>query len=235
MNVEQRTRRFVCWGGPVVLLVGSGLVGYVAGAAAVAAAASVITALAAIGALWVAHKNLRHLVEDSRDRTRPYVYLELVPGLWGSAAVDLIVANFGESMAYDVSLEFKNIDWDAPLTAGEPDEVRPFIEKGLVGKSMVIPPHGRRRFAWQHQSDESQPRKGMPHVCDVTVTYAGPKSDVRSAAIYSNEFTLTTETHPAVPTPQRGLHREGKTVETELHNLDNVLRQLNVHVGELRR
>ena len=141
MNVEQRTRRVIYWGGPVVLLVGLGLLSYVAGAAAVAAAASAITALAAIGALWVAHRNLRHLVEDSRDRTRPYVYLELVPGLWGSAAVDLIVANFGESMAHDVTLEFKDIDWDAPLTAGEPDEVRPFIEKGLAGKSMVIPPH----------------------------------------------------------------------------------------------
>lgn len=235
MNVQQRTRRILYWGVPLVLIVGIGLVVEAVGTATVTAAASAVTAIVAIGALVVATKNLQQIVQDSHDRTRPYVYLELVPGLWGSAAVDLVVANFGESMAYDVRLEFNDVDWDAPLTKDEPDEVRPYVRKGLDGKSMFIPPHGRRRFAWQQQTDENHPRMGMPHECSITVTYAGPASGTRPAETYGEEYTLTTETHSAVPTPQRGLHRDGKTLQTELHNIDSVLRQLNVHVGELRR
>lgn len=78
-------------------------------AATVSAAATVITALIAVLAL-------QSTARDSRDRTRPLLVAELRRSTLGSQTQDLVIKNYGASVARDVTLIF-----DPPLT--ETDDI----------------------------------------------------------------------------------------------------------------
>ncbi len=95
-----------------------------------AAIGSILTALATSGLVAVAwfalggtRDQVKLIQEDSRRRTRPYVYLQIEPGLHGPGHWDLVVKNTGRTSASDVVINV------GVLTSEGDDD---YITDGLV-------------------------------------------------------------------------------------------------------
>lgn len=196
---------------------------------------AVVTAGAAVATAFIAWKSLTQLVDDSKQRTRPYVSAQLQPGLWGPGSSDLRVSNDGESMAYDVV-----IDFDIPDQNDWPEDewILPRLEKHLVGHSFYLPPHTAQRFMWRSKErpdERGEVVYGMPSPVTVTVMYNDLEhhdpdhQDVKDWR-FKEKYRLTNDLHAAVPVPQEGSENLDK-----LRSIDGVLRAIAVHIGELRR
>ncbi|MGV0870484.1 hypothetical protein [Corynebacterium kalidii] len=201
----------------------------------------VVTAGAAVATAFIAWKSLTQLVDDSKQRTRPYVSAQLQPGLWGPGSSDLRVSNDGESMAYDVV-----IDFDIPDRAAWPDKefILPRLEKHLVGHSFYLPPHTAQRFMWRSKEKPGQKDEveyGMTSDVTVTVMYNDEEHhDPGHGPVkhwhFKETYQATTALHGAVTVPQEGkMGTEGTALEKKLHSIDGALRAIAVHIGELRR
>ena len=189
---------------------------------ALGALSSIATAIAAIAAVV----SLRLMARDSWDRSKPYVYAQPVPGLWGGGSADLRVVNHGQSLARDVRIEFKDFDWS---DLGE-DHVLKALDKGVRGKKVDLPPGAALRFMWRHISKEGV-RYGMPDEQWVDIRYV----DVRGKC-HSEKYLISNLMAKAMPTPIQGAERtSGEKEVREIANISLAIRALNNHVGELRR
>jgi len=66
---------------------------------------------------------------DSVEQTRPYVYVEVVPSLFGAGCWDIRISNVGKSCARDLTLE---TEWPA-----KPDDVAQSVRE-LFGTPSVL-------------------------------------------------------------------------------------------------
>ncbi|GEM_PF-4713604 len=107
-----------------------------------------LSTLAAVGALLVSVATLfvaviqigrasRQLRADSEERTRPYIFLDVVPGLQGTRVWDLIISNTGKTTARDV-----RISLNQDLPTDEADKVGPNLAK-LFEAGLTLPPGSR--------------------------------------------------------------------------------------------
>ncbi|WP_157180045.1 hypothetical protein [Rhodococcus sp. P14] len=92
----------------------------VAWGSAVSAGATTIAAVAAVAAAVVAIRTLRASKRDSRDRSRPMVgaFLEKEPHP-NSRTADLVVRNYGASVAYNVEVTFDPVIANTGTRSGE--------------------------------------------------------------------------------------------------------------------
>lgn len=173
---------------------------------------------------------LRMIRKDSHDRTRPYVQLDVVPGLQGPGSWDLMIENRGASTALDVV-----VDGGAYLPQDAQDHIVPDLQKYLLAPKTLVP-GARRRVMWGYSLDNPHIRAGVLEPRDVVVTYL----DERKATSwrgkkrpYRNTFKVGDAYAPAVfPAPMEG-QKPGN--QDMLAHIDQALRTLNTHVGELRR
>jgi hypothetical protein len=211
--------------------------------------ADVVVAWATIGAALVgllaalaAVRQLRMIQQDSRERTRPYVQLDVVPGLQGPGSWDLVVENRGASTALEVVIDAGEF---TPLDAK--DHIAPVIGRYLLTPKTLVP-GARRRVMWGYQlrrdvthSDGSKEsvlvrEAGVLTPREATVTY----TDQRKARSwwgrkrsYMETFLLNGAADGAViPAPTEG-PIPGST--DMLQHIDKALRTMNSHLGELRR
>ncbi|WP_141738849.1 hypothetical protein [Brevibacterium sp. HMSC22B09] len=197
----------------------------------ITAIGSVVTALGTAALSFVAHKTLtnagrqlEHLKEDSARRTRPYVFLEIVPGLQGHGAWDLRIKNMGASVAHDVHVSVGELQ---PLSAD--DRVVGPLKK-FLDRSVILPPSAGMRVVWRRDDRSRTLLEGAPSSAEAVVTYKGPDGKK-----YSEAYTLNTEGWgEAMPSPQEGSRRNSGS-DKEIANIAYALRTLNVHMGELRR
>lgn len=182
--------------------------------------------LAALFAGW----QLRMIGKDSRDRTRPYVQLDVVPGIQGPGSWDLIIENRGASAALQVVIdggEFEPQD--------EKDHITPELGKYLLRPQTLVPT-ARRRVMWAYSNNELKIQAGVLEPRDVKVSYLDErkaKSRLGRRSPYTDTFTLDGALGGAVfPSPSEGPVPNSKDM---LKHIDSALRTLNVHVGELRR
>lgn len=79
----------------------------------ISAAVSIFGVIVAIVAAFLVYRQIKQTSDqmqntaleqalDSELRTRPYVYLELIPGLWGEGSFDLKIKNSGKTFAREV-------------------------------------------------------------------------------------------------------------------------------------
>lgn len=166
-------------------------------------------------------------IKDSQRANRPYLCVELRPGLQGIAKQDLVIRNLGRTAARDITLV---APWPDPG-----DEISQRLESHFA-KAFDLPPGSSLRLAWHRWVSEkkrgSQP-EGMPRTCEVTVNYRG---DDPALVPFSESTTLDASWGDIMPAPQRGERNpNGMNTLDTLRDIDQALRTLNVHVGELRR
>lgn len=197
----------------------------------ITAIGSVATAVGTGALAIVAHRTLtnagsqlEHLKDDSARQTRPYVFLEIVPGLQGHGAWDLRIKNMGASIAHDVHISVGEL---RPLS--DDDRVVAPL-KNFLDRSVTLPPSAGMRIVWRRDDRSRGLLEGAPSSADVSVSYKGPDGNE-----YSEAYVLNTEAWgEAMPAPQEGSSRNSGS-DKEVANIAYALRSLNVHMGELRR
>lgn len=194
---------------------------------------SVIGAGTGIVAAGIGLRNLAQIRKDSKSRSRPYIYVEPVPGLHGDGSWDLRVANLGASIANDVRLSvtphWKPVD--------EMDRHTPAIQKALKDP-ITLPPGSSLRLMWRLDrpvENDKRQTAGAPENTTIAVTYKGDLDRTSRKRGYSDEFSIRTDLGVAVPVPTTGSKLIGREEGKELRNIDRALRALTRHIGELRR
>ncbi|MGG5258639.1 hypothetical protein [Phycicoccus avicenniae] len=183
----------------------------------------------AVGALGVlaAIRQLVLIRRDSHDRTRPYVQLDVVPGLQGPGSWDLVIENRGASTALQVVVDPGVIH---PLDRD--DHISPVVGDYLeTPKSLV--PGARRRVMWGY--DSGGVKAGVLEPRHVTVTYVDERLAARRwrTKPYRETLLVGEALGPAAfPAPFEG---PKPTSQDMLAHIDRAIRTLNTHVGELRR
>lgn len=194
---------------------------------------SVIGAGTGVIAAVIGLQNLVHLRKDSKSRSRPYIYVEPVPGLHGEGSWDLRIANLGASIANDVRLSVLE-GWEP---VDESDRYTPAIQKALKDP-ITLPPGSSLRLMWRLDRPADNDKRhvaGAPENATIAVTYKGVLDRKSRQLGYSDEFPIRTDLGVAVPVPTGGNKLNGIEEGKELRNIDRALRALNRHVGELRR
>ena len=104
---------------------------------------------------------------DSVAQTRPYVWLEVVPGLAGTGTYDLRIKNTGRSAARYVRLEFDN--WPDPA-----DDVATAVRE-LFETPRTLPPGCSIRTMWRLEGDftDGTSEVGLPKRGSIGVSYRG--------------------------------------------------------------
>jgi hypothetical protein len=196
----------------------------------VVAWATIAGAVVALLAALAAVRQLSMIRRDSRDRTRPYVQLDVVPGLQGPGSWDLIIENRGVSTALNVVADAGDFQ---PLD--NEDHIAPVIGKYLMTPKTLVP-GARRRVMWGYERTDVNVRAGVLEPREVTVTYLDERKASRwwrRRRPYSETLTVGDAFGPAVvPAPFAGPTPNNSDM---LAHIDRALRTLNTHVGELRR
>lgn len=196
----------------------------------VVAWATVAGVVVAFFAALFALSQLRMIRKDSRDRTRPYVQLDVVPGLHGWGSSDLIIENRGASVALEVVIDAGKF---TPHDAD--DHIAPNIGNYLPAPKTLVP-GARRRVMWGLSHPDQDIKAGVLEPRTATVTYVDERKARRKwlkPRPYRETFLLGDAFGPAVfPVPTEGAVPNNKDV---LARIDRALRAMNGHIGELRR
>lgn len=195
----------------------------------ISAVGTIGTAIATLG-LWLlawrtlggARDQLQLLQEQAKAEARPYVVLEVVPGLHPPPAMDLVVRNTGRSMARNVVLETGH--WD-------PREESDYITERLqafMRTPRLLAPGSRVRVMWSAEDDETT--AGAPAAQSVTAVY----SDDMGVEYRDQYDFVVDELIAASPVPSTG-PRATSGGDKHMRNIDHAIRRLSAHVAELRR
>lgn len=204
-----------------------------------------ITAVLTFGLLagallaWqVADDTLRHaknaqdqLRRDSIEQTRPYVYVQLVPGLAGLASWDLIITNTGKSIARNLTIECDAWPEKHDVVSGP-------LQK-LFSTPQSLPPGTNIRTFWQlgippgHKDENgSTDPLGVVGQASITVHYS---SDDPTTPSYMDTFSVDPELFGrAVPGPYTGPNPRTALDEGE-RDLHSMLAAVSHNIAEMRR
>lgn len=193
-----------------------------------ATAAGVLVGL--VAALAALHQ-LRMISRDSHDRTRPYIQLDVVPGLQGPGSWDLIIENRGASAAHDVRIEAGTLE-----AADDEDHIVGPLAVYLATPRTLVP-GARRRLMWAYHLPERKIRAGVLEERTVEVSYRDEQGMRRRRRRdpYKERFLLEDVTDTAAgiyPAPTEG---RASTSGDPLKDINLAVRSLGTHVGELRR
>ena len=140
---------------------------------------------------------------DSIAQTRPYVYVEFVPGIMCERSLDLRIVNVGRSSARKLTLEF--VDTAESANRSEISEIQPWVRE-LFQTPRTLPPSCSIRTLWCNLDEEgsvtsSSERKseGMPLEGTIHLKYC---SD--DGTEYSDEFEVLFWKSGLSPVPEKG-------------------------------
>lgn len=172
-----------------------------------------------------ARKQLSLLRAQAEREGRPYVTADVVPGLHGAGNWDLIVANTGRTAARDITFDFD--DW-------APKDSEDHITSSLLAylrASHVLVPNARHRLHWRMNPDPQfgTTEAGADPSSRLTIKYADDQGQK-----YTDAFSFDVDLLGAAsPVPTEGPKAIGK--DKDLARINQAIRTLSVHVGELRR
>jgi hypothetical protein len=212
---------------------------------AVAGAAGVVVAVIAIVLTYtqvrLTGRQLRESsvreAQDSEARTRPYLSIDIVPGLAGRPTFDIVIANLGATTATDVRLRLTHHDFDKQ---SEDDQIGPALGE-LLAAGFDLAPSARRRLLWRIPGDtntEPPGDIGAPISDTVRATYMWDPADGRPSRHYEDRLQYDLSQYPFLtPAASRGSTTQGSPTDQNVHlkNLIHALRAIADHVGELRR
>lgn len=177
----------------------------------------------------------RQEAQNSEDRTRPYVSLDIVPSLAGKPAIDLVVSNPGRSTARDVRVEVAGHDF-GPLT--DQDKVGPALGR-LFEHGFDLAPGTRRRFFWHFPASPSSTpsgEQGAPSKGSLRATYVWQAVNDRPERAFEEHFDYNVEDLMVLaPAPWTGPRASSDAADEGLQNMINSLRAVAQNIGERNR
>lgn len=203
-----------------------------------------LAVLVALAALWFAYSQIRQTAaqmrstaareaQDSEDRTRPYVGLDIVPGLGGSPSFDIVIENFGQATARDIRVSLASGSFEAQSPA---DEIGPALGR-LFARGFDLAPRARRRVFWRLPDDgDATPRgdMGAPISGELIARYSWTPGGERDLRVYEERLGYDLTEYPKLtPMAARGAESQGANADAK--NLVHAIRTVASHVGELRR
>ncbi|MFH6687318.1 hypothetical protein QVL82_00565 [Cellulosimicrobium funkei] len=137
---------------------------------------------------------------DSIEQTRPYVYVEVLPGLAGHGSFDLRITNAGRSSAREMTLSHS--DWPE-----HPDDVTSSI-RTLFETPRSLPPGCSLRTMWSLRGDftDGTSEAGVTTEGRVTVSYT---SDDPSRPSYVDAYDIAPQKAGLWPVPEDGPNPDG--------------------------
>lgn len=173
--------------------------------------------------------------QNSEDQTRPYVGVDIVPGVAAMGSMDIIFENHGRTTARNIRVSLVD---DEFREQSEGDIVGPALAR-LFAVPFDLAPGARRRILWQIPADQdASPRghMGTPVVGGIEFSYDWVPGGGRPARHYDDSIQYDLSEYPKlIPMPAKGSTAQGSSTETQQKNLVHVLRAIAVHLGELRR
>ena len=172
-----------------------------------------------------ARTQLSLLRAQAEREGRPYVTADVVPGLHGPGSWDLVVTNSGKTAARDVSFDF-----DPWKPKDSDDHIIPSLVAYLQASHMLAP-GARHRLMWRMnpEHDAGRTEAGADPKGRLTVKYSSDQGET-----YTDTFAFDVDLLGAAsPAPTEGPKAIG--TDKELARIDQAIRTLSVHVGELRR
>lgn len=158
----------------------------------VEALATVVGAGAALVAAVVAVQTLRALGQDSLDRTRPVMSVDLEPAVLSDIATDLIVSNIGQSVAKNVRVTF-----DPPLPQLEGSaasgKVTPYLQRRYADAIPTMGPGKQLRNVYAVNVPDESGRKVNDEPVPDTFNVQFEYEDNRGRA-YEDTYSLSLET-----------------------------------------
>lgn len=175
--------------------------------------------------------------QNSEDQTRPYVGLDVVPGLAGPPSFDLLVTNFGRATARRIRIELVGGGFVAQSLA---DEIGPALERLFAGPFDLAPGARRRVFWYMPDQVNSQSRGavGAPIAGEISADYEWESRAGAASRSYTDQLSYDLTEYPKLtPQPASGSTAEGSTNNPEViaRNGVHALRAIASHVGEMRR
>ncbi|MDJ0379142.1 hypothetical protein [Cryobacterium sp. PH31-L1] len=210
---------------------------------AIATLVGVVVALAAIVftvvQLRLTSRQMRETAiqeaQNSEAQTRPYVGIDIVPGLAGAGSMDIIIENHGRTTARDIRMSLVG---DTFRAQSDGDVIGEALGR-LFATGFDLAPGARRRVFWQIPADKnSSPRghMGTPVAAGIAIVYDWAPGDDRPVRNYADsiEYDLT-EYPKLIPMPSIGATAQGASPETQSRNLLHVLRAIAANLAEIRR
>ncbi|WP_292766901.1 hypothetical protein [Microbacterium sp. UBA3486] len=172
--------------------------------------------------------------QNSEDQTRPYVGIDIVPGVGGMGSMDIIFENHGRTSARNITVRLSE---DEFREQSEGDIIGPALAR-LFAVPFDLAPGARRRVMWQIPADENaSPRghMGTPVAGGVKFSYDWVPGGDRPVRHYDDAIDYDLTEYPKlIPMPTTGATAHGSSPEAQQTNLLHVLRAIAVHIGGLR-
>ena len=132
---------------------------------------------------------------DSVERTRPYVFVEVVPGLAGVRTFDIRISNSGQSAARDLTLDYDA--WPDKL-----DDVAETV-RTLFGTPHTLPPGTSLRAMWRLTGNftDGTTEAGLGTAGTITAHYT---SSDPAAPRYTEQFSVPIDNSGNWPVPEEG-------------------------------
>ena len=132
---------------------------------------------------------------DSIAQTRPYVFVEILPGLAGLSCYDIRITNTGKSSARQLRVDF------SPWPEHEDDIVTSLRQ--MFETSRTLPPGASIRSFWRIETNKSQngQEMGMPKTGTLRVFYS---SDDEVCPKYSERYEVLISNSGLWPVPEGG-------------------------------
>ncbi len=161
---------------------------------------------------------------DSIEQTRPYVFVEIAPGLSGTEAWDIRIVNAGKSAARQMTLDYDN--W-----SDQPDDVASSLHK-LFDTPRTLPPGCSVRAFWRLEGtfDDGSTEAGGGRSGTITVSYT---SDDPSRPRYDDAFDVMIDSAGLWPVGEAGPNPDGLSGEAKKFYL--LGQALVRRVAELKR
>lgn len=132
---------------------------------------------------------------DSIEQTRPYVFVELLPGLAGANTFDVRISNSGRSPARELTLNYDA--WPAAL-----DDVATALHR-FFSTPRTLPPGTSIRALWRATGNftDGTSEAGLGTSGSITAKYT---SSDPSAPRYVEQFDVPIDTSGLWPVPEDG-------------------------------
>lgn len=214
---------------------------------ALATAAAVVVAIVAI---FLTYRQVRltaiqlrdasvQAAQDSEDRTRPYVTMNIVPSIASQGALDLILTNTGATAATNVHFELLGADFGL---SDDDTHVGPGLRE-FFSTPFELAPGAKMRLFWHlpkssAEHSDKDDAMGAPVAGELQATYGRDVDGQPGSHVYVTkhryDFTLWPKITPEAWT---GMRNEGSSADplTHLKNINFGLRAIAHHVGETTR
>lgn len=166
--------------------------------------------------------------QESEDRNRPYVSVQVVPSLAGIGVWDLQIRNTGGTTAKEITIRLIK----GEFVKGSDPEVYDRM-MASVDTKFDLQPNTSLRIYWSFCSTTTEKVEvGAPLQGTIEIAYRWRDESIDKQYLEKVPYDCKTL---IIPAPNTGAKRGGKGTKATLINIEHALRSISSHIGELNR